>query len=131
MSENAVLRNSNLLAEELLREQGIRPYSLMGGERAKHFIAWGIDRAREDDRQRRADSPGESIRFVEGDWAFDIDEEQASDEAWWVDLQLLDPRDVGSWTRRVAATLSLSDVELEGLIKAAQDILAEGRRRFS
>jgi hypothetical protein len=128
-----VLRNSGEIAAELLREQGIRAFSLLGGVRAEHYMAWAIDRAREEDRQRRADSPGESetLYLKDGDWAFDIDDDSCSEEAWWVELQLFDPEDESDQVRTVIAELSLSDVELEGLITAATDILSEGRARFS
>lgn len=112
------------VVDSILKEAGIRPFSLVGGARLETLLFKAIEL----DRARR-DSPGESLH-VEGDWAFDFDE-QSGDDAWWVELQLFDHADTDLHIRHVVATLSLSDVELEGLIRAATEIIAEGRNRFS
>lgn len=118
------------IVDRVLEEAGIRPFSIVGGARLSNLLhkAIELDRAR-----REPDSPGESetLYLKDGDWAFDIDDDSCSEEAWWVELQLFDPEDESDQVRTVIAELSLSDVELEGLITAATDILNEGRARFS
>lgn len=128
------LRNSGDFATEILEEQGVRQFSLVGGARAHRLISWAIDRAREDDRQRQAvgrtirasreQRKPETIRFVEGQWDLDFDED-SGDEAWWIELQLLD-KESGAHL----ATLTLSDVEAHGLVDAMLKMISEGRERF-
>lgn len=112
------------LAADLLAERGIRPHSIIGGTRMQSLIAEAVMR----DRAQRADIP-RVIHFVEGDWDLDFDED-SGDEAWWIELQLLDPETASSTVRPHLAVLCVSDVEAAGLRDALDQIITEGRRRF-
>jgi hypothetical protein len=122
MAERDVETRVQAATEWALDTYGVKPFSIVGGQRLTNIVQSAV-------RHALSDSPGE-LQYHDGDWAFDIDEE-SGEEAVWIDLQLFDPDDPDPSVRHVNAVLTLSDVELRGLVEAGQEILAESRRRFA
>lgn len=63
------------------------------------------------------------------DWDISLDEE-STNEAWWMLLDLFDADDESLTDRTTQATLLLSDVEAERLIMALVSAVADGREKY-
>lgn len=119
--------------EATMEEFGIRPFSIVGGRRVAAIVE-AVVAATLQVMHRLPDYPGvigrQTLRFTAQDWALDFDEE-SGEEAWWIQLQLLDPEQRAASIVDHLAEVSLSDIEAIALRDALDQIITEGRRRFS